>query len=94
MSKKDFSDIENPAMQFISSAAPTEEGRQTAKKQLRTSPSLFKPDYNVVEKRTKRVQLVGQPSLIERAKAKAKTKGQSLNTYINELIENDLKGDF
>lgn len=45
------------------------------------------PKY--IEKRSRRVQIVLQPSLYERAKEKAEIYGKSFNDYIHELIEAD-----
>ena len=42
-----------------------------------------------VEVKSKRVQLVFQPSIYKRAKAKATEQGLSLNEYIHRLIDAD-----
>ena len=47
----------------------------------------YKPAY--VEVKSKRVQLVFQPSIYERAKAKATKQNISLNEYIHRLIDSD-----
>ena len=44
-----------------------------------------------VEVKSKRVQLVFQPSIYERAKAKATQQNLSLNEYIHRLIDADTK---
>lgn len=46
------------------------------------------PKY--IEKRSRQVQIILQPSLYERAKEKAEIYGKSFNDYIHELIEADL----
>lgn len=60
-----------------------------------TKPEGMKlnPEYieKYIEKRTKRVQLVFQPSIYEAAKVRAIELGTSLNDYIHQLIEADLK---
>lgn len=45
-----------------------------------------------IEPKSKRVQLVIQPSLHERAKAKAEAMGISVNEYICTLIARDVAG--
>lgn len=47
----------------------------------------FKVDPRYIEKKTKRVQLVLQPSIYERAKAAADDQGVSFNEYIHRLID-------
>lgn len=44
-----------------------------------------------IEKKTRRVQIVLQPSLYEKAKAKAKEQGKSFNDYVHGLLESDIK---
>lgn len=44
-----------------------------------------------VEVKSKRVQLLFQPSIYDRAKAKAIEQGLSLNEYIHRLIDTDTR---
>lgn len=96
MAKKNFIE-DNPALQFISSAtqepiAPSTRSEETENQpQNTTAPEGYKLDTRYIEKRTQRVQLLVQPSLWKKAKAKAKKNKQSLNDYIHSLIENDLQ---
>ena len=55
----------------------------------RDVPVGFKPAY--VEVKSKRVQLVFQPSIYEKAKARATKQGISLNEYIHRLINADIQ---
>lgn len=82
----------SPALNFISSVHPAEQVNDT---QSERAPEGMKlnPAYieKYIEKRTRRVQIVLQPSLYERAKAKAESCGKSFNDYIHELLENAVK---
>lgn len=54
-------------------------------------PEGYKVNPAYVEKRTRRVQLVLQPSLYERAEAQYKALGyRSFNDYITSILEADL----
>ena len=78
MSKKDFS--KNPALQFVS-------GINTLKTDVSEG---FKPNPAFIECKTKRVQLLMQPSLYERAKKQAEAEGLSFNSYIHKILEENL----
>ena len=82
----------SPALNFITSAHAAEQVNDT---QSERAPEGMKlnPEYiqKYIEKRTRRVQIVLQPSLYERAKAKAESCGKSFNDYIHELLENAVK---
>ncbi len=80
MNKKDFS--MNPALQFVSGANV----QKTAE-----VPEGFKRNPEFIEKKTKRVQLVMQPSLYEKAKAAAEEQGISFNAYLHQVLENALQ---
>lgn len=83
MAKKTLN-LDNPAMQFIST--PTEE-ETTA-----TAPAGYKPNPLYIEKRSKRLQLLLQPSLYEKVKQRADTQGCSVNDLIHTILENETKG--
>ena len=72
----------NPALNFISEQAPKDKAPEGMK---------LNPEYiaKYIEKRTRRVQIILQPSLYERAKEKAKSSGVSFNDYIHALLEAD-----
>lgn len=55
----------------------------------REAPKGYKVAY--VEVKSKRVQLVFQPSIYNRAKTKAAELGLSLNEYMHRLIDADTK---
>lgn len=56
------------------------------------APDGYKVNPLYIEKRSKRIQLVMQPSIYERAKEKAEQNGKSFNDYVHSLIESDLDG--
>ena len=89
MAKKSFKD--NPALQFISTAETETEEREQAPVQrasVSKSPEGYKPNPLYIETKSKRVQLVLQPSLYEKAKAKAKSGGYaSFNDFVHQLLE-------
>lgn len=79
--KKSFIDsIENPAEVFIS--APT-----AAKPQGEQPPQGFKPNPEYIETRSKRVQLLMQPSLYKQLKTRAKREKRSLNDLVHSILE-------
>lgn len=62
-----------------------------AKETQAAAPAGYKLNPAYVEKRTRRVQLVFQPSLYEKAEAKYKALGyRSFNDYINSILEAEL----
>lgn len=84
MAKKSFKD--NPALQFISTAGQ-EEAKQAEKTSPAKAPEGYKPNPLYIEKKTKRVQLVLQPSLFDRVKATADAKKLSVNEFVHQLLE-------
>lgn len=95
MSKKsksfaeDFAD--NPALRFITT--PQVKQEQTAAETpsrpaetKREAPQRTTIRYVYPEKKTQRVQLVMQPSVLERTRAAAENLNISLNEYINQAI--------
>ena len=86
---KDFKS--NPALNFLNSDQVKEQGTQRAEKApegMRLNPEYIE---KYIEKRTKRVQIIMQPSLYDKAKAKAASRGTSFNDYVHSLIEADNK---
>lgn len=74
----------------------------TAKEETKEQPEakpVGKPEatkapegYKLVEKRTRRVQLVFQPSLYDKAEAEYKALGyKSFNDYVHSILEERLK---
>lgn len=80
MVKKDFSSIDNPALQFISKQERQESRQETA-------PEGYKMNPAYIEKKSRRLQLLMQPSLYNLLKSRAEEEGNSVNNLIHELLE-------
>lgn len=88
---KSFKSDTNPAMSFISQESidkvdGTEEGATTTTGGKKKAPEGYKPNPEYIETKSKRVQLLVQPSVYEAVKAKAKARGISTNEAINEAL--------
>lgn len=77
-SKKDFKS--NPALQFISQT----EGAPAQKPE---APAGYKVNPAYIETKSKRVQLLVQPSVFDAVDRIAKVKGISRNEAINEALK-------
>lgn len=90
MGKKSFKESVNPALQFMT--IPESEAETTAPNTGTPSaaPEGYKVNPLYVEKRTKRVQLVMQPSIYERTKTEADRLGLSFNEYVHKALEKAL----
>ena len=93
MAKKTFKD--NPALQFISTAEEEEQEVTPEKKAPTTAkaPEGYKLNHLYVETKTKRLQLVLQPSLFDRVKKGAKQAGLSVNEYVHRILDEATKGE-
>lgn len=69
--------IDNPALQFITKKT----------EQPKEAPDGYKLNPELVEKKSKRVQLVLKPSLYEKLKAAADKAGISVNEYAHKAFE-------
>lgn len=88
---KSFKSDTNPAMSFISQESidkvdGTEEGATTPTGGKKKALEGYKPNPEYIETKSKRVQLLVQPSVYEAVKAKAKARGISTNEAINEAL--------
>lgn len=100
MVKKSFKN-DNPALSFISVAeaevevqeAPAEEVKATTPKSnnKKEVPEGYKLNPEFIETKSKRVQLLMQPSVLESARALAREKGMSLNELIAEAVKDYLQ---
>jgi hypothetical protein len=81
MAKKDFKS--NPALQFISTPAAEEEPVP----QKTPIPTGYKMNPAYIETKSKRVQLLVQPSIIDAVARIADRKGISRNEAINEALK-------
>lgn len=80
--KKSFTAQQNPALAFIS----TEEHVKTT-----DAPEGYKANPMFVETKSRRMQLLVQPSLYEAIKARATEEGQSVNELVHSILEAALK---
>lgn len=99
---------DNPALSFISTPDPEEveavdtaQGSPEGDSKLkirsvskRTAPEGYKVNPEYIEVKSKRVQLLLQPSTVEAIKSLAKKKGLSMNEAINEAIHEYLHNEW
>ena len=90
MAKKDFK--VDPSLAFISQESIEEadgekENKAAAPKGKKKAPKGQKPNPEYIETKSKRVQLLLQPSLHKEAKAISKKLGISLNDFIHRAIQ-------
>ena len=71
----------NPALQFISVPEPARADRP---------PQGFRPNPLFVETKSRRLQLLMQPSLYDKVKARAEADGVSVNELVHTILENAL----
>ena len=90
--KKSFIADLNPAMQFISTPTEETDERETTPK-APNAPEGYKVNPLYIEKRSKRLQLLIQPSLYDKVKAQADAEGCSVNDYIHRILEDAVKGE-
>lgn len=94
MSKKTFKSnlekIENPALQFISNATSKERTEKKEQDIHTPAPEGYKL---VPEVKSKRLQLLIQPSLYGRIKEKAEETGTSVNDTIHSILSKAMRGE-
>ncbi len=84
MAKKNFKD--NPALQFLSTADPAEATQETAPQY----PMKRNPLY--IETKSRRLQLLLQPSLYNKIKAQADEQSKSINEIIHSILDEHING--
>ena len=82
---KDFTN--NPALAFIASAKIQHKDETVSETPQEEERIALRREYKMVEKKTKRRQLVLQPSLDAWVEEEAKKKGLSVNGYIHKVLE-------
>lgn len=88
MAKKTFKNNINPAMQFISEDIPKENNKPLQSSiNKKDIPEGYKANPAYIETKSKRVQLLAQPSTVEAIKSLAKANNISMNEAINEAIK-------
>ena len=99
MAKKTFKDSINPAMSFISQesidraegeAPATEETVAKTVQRPAKAPEGYKLNPLYIETKSKRLQLLIQPPLHEKLKARAKAEGTSVNDIVNTILQDAL----
>lgn len=85
--KKSFkADLANPAMQFISTPA-----EETVVETRTEAPEGYRVNPLYIEKRSKRLQMLIQPSLYDKLKSKADREGYSVNDTLHKILEEALR---
>lgn len=100
MTKKTFKDSINPAMSFISkksidkaektSAIGTPLANGTKTQRPGKAPEGYKLNPLYIETKSKRLQLLIQPSLHEKLKRKAQSEDTSVNDLVNNILQDAL----
>jgi len=98
MPKKTFKNELNPALQFISTeseTSQTQKNQKTQKNQENQNPDPnpvpMKRNPLYIETKSKRFQMLMQPSLYDKLKDMADRKNISLNLLIHTLLEQSVK---
>jgi macrodomain Ter protein organizer (MatP/YcbG family) len=86
MAKKTFKNEMNPALQFISTS--TDENMNEKESQAIPDNVPMKRNPLYIETKSKRIQLLIQPSLHSKLKKISERKGTSLNDLIHTILEN------
>ena len=82
----------NPTLSYISKESIAAiDGEEQLYFEGTKPPEGYKLNPQFIEKRTKRVQLVLQPSLYEKVKQASSAAGISLNDYVHKLLEEATK---
>lgn len=87
MTKKTFKNDINPAMGFISQESIKKADKIAIENTIPAkAPKGYKLNYLYIETKSKRLQLLVQPSIHEKIKNKAKAEGTSVNDLVNNII--------
>lgn len=97
MAKKKAIDESNPALQFITGSRNDPAQTPVPIAGLSSSqievPEGYKINNLFLETKSKRVQLIMQPSLFEKTKEAADKKGLSFNEYVHRALKYALDND-
>lgn len=89
MAKKTFLD-NNPALDFISKESiEAVEGKEADPEEK--TPDGYKVNPMYIEKKSKRIQLIMQPSLYERIKEASSAEGVSFNEFCHRALKEATK---
>ena len=75
----------NPALSFMDT--PEVETRTETQSRTKQAPEGYKVNPEFIETKTKRVQLLLQPRVVDAIKALAKRQGLSMNEAISQAIQ-------
>ena len=89
---KSFKNQLNPALQFITPQEP-EAQQPTPAAAPRAVPKGYKPNPEYIETKSRRLQLLMQPSLHDRIKRRAQAEGISVNELIHSILEAAMRED-
>lgn len=87
--KKKVISKDNPALQFLSAAEPEPAALEVSGRD--TLPEAPEGYELRPERKSKRVQLLFQPTLYAKIKAQADAHGESFNEYVHQLLSRALK---
>lgn len=82
--KKSFKDDINPALRFISQ--PISSAETASLEKNNSPPQGFKHNPIYVETKSRRLQLLVQPSLHEKLKNRASIEGKSVNDLVHSIL--------
>lgn len=86
--KKTFKDsMGNPAELFISAAQQDTQPEITAEPEISKAPEGYKINPLYIETKSKRINLLLQPSLHDKLKRKAKREHTSVNDLIHTILQ-------
>jgi len=88
MAKKSFNSDTAAAAELFFPQAPAADRKKPG---TVTAPEGYRVDYGIVETKSRRVQLLMQPSLHTRLKEAAAAQGISFNDYVHKALEKALE---
>lgn len=88
MAKKKTFNLQNPALQFISTQT-----NQSEQNVLPKAPEGYKQNPIYIENKTRRLQVLMQPSLYNKLKNRAQNSGCSVNETLHVILAEALKSD-
>lgn len=67
--------------------------QKAEREEIGKAPAGYKLNPMYIETKSKRLQLVLQPSLLARVKERAKSNGLSVNEYVHRILDEATKGE-
>lgn len=79
---------ENPALQYLTDEPAKEPIKaETIQERTERIPQGYKANPNYIETKSKKLQMLMQPSLFQKVKTLADRNHESINNYIHVLLE-------